>query len=188
MSYGKNINWRANGYGPEERIVAGTPGVGVTAEHFTADGHNYVTKLTVNGVLPAIAGGAALGVGLLAYTFPAGVHMVQATRLSLALTAADGNVDADTPEISLGTVIVTGAVATMTTASWEDILTAAIMNNCTGTVEENAALPSAGHIISQAASSKAVYINVADTWAASGEAAMAVTGEVWIAWNYLNDT
>ena len=54
-------------------IDIGTAGVGVTAVTH-GDGYNMVTVLTMAGaVLPSIAGGAALAVGLLVFTFPAGV-------------------------------------------------------------------------------------------------------------------
>jgi len=186
MSYADNIRYRPNGYGPKA-VQIGTVPTGVVAEHFTADGHHYVTKLTLDTVFPAIAGGAALGVGKLVYTFPTGVHSLKVAGMNIAMTAADGNIDDDTPELSLGSVIVVGAVATMTTATWEDILTAQVAV-CDGTAEVKTLVSAtAGHIVNEAAGVKAVFLNVADTWAASGETALPVTGEIWLEWVKLSD-
>ena len=96
---------------------AGTAGTGTTAEHFTSDGKNFVTKLTVAGTMPDIPGGVALGLGLLAFTFPAGVHALKVARMSLALQQTEANITSDTPEISLGSVICVGVVETMTTGT-----------------------------------------------------------------------
>jgi hypothetical protein len=175
----QDINFRAI-----TTAEAGTAGVGVTAEHFTADGKNFITKLTVAGTMPTVVG--TIGVGLLAYTFPAGVHALKLARMSLALQETENtNVTADTPEISLGSVIVVGAVATMTTATWEDIMTAQVAGDCDGAVEEKTLLvATAGHLVNEAAGVKKVHINIADIWAGS-EAGLTVTGEVWLEWSRL---
>jgi hypothetical protein len=172
----QDINFRAI-----TAAEAGTAGVGTTAEHFTADGKNFVTKLTVAGTMPAVTG--TIGVGLLAFTFPAGVHALKVARMSLALQEiTNTNITNDTPEISLGSVIVVGAVATMTTATWEDIMTAQVAGDCDGAVEEKTLLVStAGHLINEAAGVKAVFINIADIWAGA-EPDMTVTGEIWLEW------
>lgn len=187
MSYSETIKWNKS-YGPLTGGPAlGTAGVGCSAKHFTTDGFHITTKLTVAGTMPAIAGGAALGVGLLGFTFPTGVHSLKVVGINLALQQTEGNVDADTPELSLGSVIVVGAVATMTTATWEDILTAQVMNDCDGTAEVKTLVSAtAGHIVNEAAGVKAVFINIADTWAASGEALMGVDGTIWFEWTRLS--
>jgi hypothetical protein len=181
MGYASDINWRKS-YGPQPRFSIGTPGVGVTADHFTVDGYHILTRLTLDAVFPAIAGGAALGVGLQVYTFPAGVHRLLSERIKIALTALDGNIDDDTPELSLGDTIVSGAVATMTTPAWENLLTAQVAV-CDGTVEDKTLLQvTAAHLVNEAAGDKDVFLNVADTWATSGEAALPITGEIWLEW------
>lgn len=182
MSYDADvIKWRKS-YGFRQSTAVGTQAPGFEATHYTSDGYHYVTKLTVNKAFPAIAGGASLGVGLLAFTFPTGVHLVKFAGINVSLTQTEGNVNADTPELSLGTVIVVGAVATMTTGTWEDILTAQVMNNCTGTKEVTTiVVPDAG-IVSLVGGVKAMYLNIADGWAASGDAALLAEGEIWIEW------
>lgn len=179
MSYAEDINWRKS-YGPKPGFRLGTTGVGVTADHFTVDGYHILTRLTLDAAFPAVTG--SLGVGLLVYTFPAGVHRLLAGRIKLALTALDGNIDADQPELSLGDTIVTGAVVTMTTAAWENLLTAQVPANCSGGVTDKAILQvTAGHLLNEAAGKKVVFLNVADGWAGA-EAALPITGEIWLDW------
>ncbi len=186
MAFSSLIKWQGYGLGPRKRMALGTLGVGVTADHFTTDGHNIVTRLKVAGVMPAIVGGTNLGVGLLVYTFPAGVHSVKVARIDIALQQVDGNVTADTPKLGVGSVIATGAVTDLTgTAGFDDILTEQTMNDSDGTKEDKAiVMPTAGHIVNETAGVKAVHVNAADGWAASGDATLGVAGDVWLEWTY----
>ncbi len=179
MGYASDINWRKS-YGPKPGFSIGTPGVGVVADHFTVDGYHILTRLTVDGVFPAVTG--SIGVTLKVFEFPAGVHRLLAGRMKIALTALDGNVDADAPELSLGDTAVTGAVVTMTTAAWENLLTAQVPTNCSGSVTDKAILQvTAAHLLNEAAGDKDVFLNVADAWAGA-EAALPITGEIWLDW------
>ena len=182
MSYADDINWRKS-YGPKPGFALGTTGVGVVADHFTVDGYNIITRLTVNGVMPAITG--TIAVGLLVYTFPAGVHSLKSGRIKIALTALDGNIDDDTPELGLGDTIASGAVATLgTTPAFENILTAQVAV-CNGTVEDKAILQiTAAHLMNEASGDKGVFLNLSDIWAGA-EAALPITGEVWLEWTRL---
>jgi len=185
MSYSENMKWNKS-YGPlTGRPVLGTLGVGVSAKHYTLDGFHILTKLTVNGVLPAVTG--SLAVGLLAYTFPAGVHSLKLARIALALQQADGTITADVPLLGLGSVIASGAVIVLNgTAGFDDILTEQAMDDCDGTVEDvTLIMPTAGHIVNEAAGVKAVYINAADAWTGT-ETACGVVGEVWLEWTRLS--
>lgn len=180
-------NARFMGTAPKTSIGVGTANTGVTAEEF-GDGVNHRTVLTVNTTLPAIAGGADLAVGKLLYTLPAGVQVIDAALMSLAITQTEGNINADTPDGGLGTVIGTGAVATLDgTATFEDILTGQTFNNCTGTAEVKAAAPTGGvALLIGASDAKTIHFNVADGWAASGDAGALLTGTVTILWRTLS--
>lgn len=164
----------------------GTVPSGVTAAEY---GNGYVqhTRLTLSTTLPAIAGGANLGVGKLIYTFPAGEIVIESAYMSIALTAADGNIDADTPDVGLGTVIASGVVAVLSgTATFENIITGQTATNCTGTATVKTAEPTAGvGLVIAAAGAHTVYLNVADGWAASGETACPVTGTVALNWRFM---
>jgi len=161
----------------------GTVATGVTAVEYGTD-REHITVLTINSTMPAIAGGAALAVGKLLYTLPTGVQEIEACDISVALTAVDGNIDADTPDVGIGMVIASGAVAVLSgTATFENILTGQTATNCTGTAIA-AAVNTDLAVASSAA--KTIYLNIADTWAASGEAALPVTGTVTIKWSTIS--
>lgn len=184
MSISSIVKNRWGQRGPVSGVRIGTTGAGTRAFHYTSDGKNFVTKLVVDGVMPAIVGGTNLSVGLLVFTFPAGVHSLKVVRMSIGLTQSEGNVNSDTPKIGIGDIIGVGAVTDLTgTAGFDNILTEQTANNCTGTVEEKTlVMPTAGHIVNESAGVKDVWINVADGWAASGDAALGVAGEVWLEW------
>ena len=181
-----SVKWRKK-YGPVQGLRLGTLGVGVTAEHFTADGKNIVTKLTMTGdaVMPAVTG--TLSVGLLIWTFPAGVHSLKVARIAVGLTQAGSLVGADTPEVGLGDTIGSGANSALSSvAASENILLGQAANNVTGTVEDKTIVsPSAGNIVNEAAGRKAVYLNIADGWAGA-DAGIVPSGSVWLEWTMLS--
>lgn len=164
----------------------GTANTGTTAVEY-GDGYNHVTVLTVNTTLPAIAGGANLAVGKLLYTLPAGVQMIECAYMSLAITQTEGHITNDTPDGGLGTVIASGVVATLDgTATFENILTGQTFNDCDGTAEVKTLIPTANvPLIREAGDAKTVHFNVADGWAASGDAAALLTGTVTLVWRTL---
>ena len=161
----------------------GTVATGVTAVEF-GDGVNHRTVLTVDTTLPAIAGGANLAVGKLLYTFPAGAIVQEAAYMSLAITQSEGNINADTPDGGLGTTIASGVVNVLGgTAAFENILTGQTFNDCNGTAEVKTVKTS---LVIEAGDNHTVYFNVADGWAASGDAAAALAGTVVLHWRFMN--
>jgi len=163
--------------------VGTASGTYATAAEY-GDNVYHKTVLTLSGALPAIAGGANLAVGRLLYTFPAGDIRVHTAALKgVTIKQTQGNITADTPDLGLGTVIASGAVATLDgTATFENILTGQTMNDCNGTAE-NFGVGSTLYI--KAADAHTIYLNVADGWAASGDAAAAIGGSVILTWEYL---
>lgn len=153
------------------------------AEEF-GDKRHHVTVLTVQGALPAIAGGANLAVGRLLYTFPAGAIRIHGAHMNIAITQTQGNITADTPDGGLGTTIASGAVALLSgTAAFENILTGQTFNDCNGTAEV-ATVDSA--LILAAADDHTVYFNVADGWAASGDTGALFAGKVVLEWTLMS--
>lgn len=147
------------------------------------DGYNHTSVITVNTTLPAIAGGANLAIGKLIYTFPTGACIVGLTYMSIAITQTQGNINADTPDVGLGTTIASGVVATLAgTAAFENILTGQTAANCTGTAT---VASTANHTNIDAADDHTMYLNVADGWAASGDAAALLTGTIVVNWQFL---
>ncbi len=148
------------------------------------DGFQHTTTLTVSSTLPAIAGGAALSVGKLLYTFPAGAIIVNAAYMSMGITQSEAHIDADTPDVGLGTVIAAGANALLSdTSGAENILTGQTAGDCLGT----AAVKTVANqvLVIEASDPHTLYFNVADDWAASGDAAAAIAGTVVINWQFM---
>ena len=162
----------------------GTVGTGTTAVEI-GNGNSHITTLTVAGVLPAITGGVDQATGLLLYTFPAGAIIVNHAYISMAVTQSAGNITADTPEVGLGTVIGTGAVAVLST-TFEDIITGQVAADCNGTATVKTAIPTAAvPFVIEAAAAHTIHFNVADGFAASGDAAATVAGTVVIDWSFV---
>ena len=160
----------------------GTNGAYGTVEEY-GDGNYHKTVLTLAGAFGAIAGGAALAVGRLIYTFPAGVIRVHSVAVnSLAIQQTGGNVTADTPEIGIGSTIGTGANATLGTTT-DDMLAGVAIADCDGTAILRVGTST---FTALAAAAHTVHLNIADTWAASGDAALGFAGEVVITWEFLS--
>ena len=162
----------------------GTVGTNVTATEY-GDGKNHATKLTLAAVAITVGDNAALGVGSLIYTFPTGIIHLNSSNANLAMTTVEG-VD-DTPEMGLGTVIASGANATLGAvgATSENIAGPFVLadtNGTTGLMEQH----TVGTLIIAAADVHAVFLNFADTWANVSDASSTITGTVWLNWTLLN--
>lgn len=164
----------------------GTAETGITAVHH-GDGTNMRAVLTLDTTLPAIAGGAALGVGKLLYTLPAGAVLVNDAYMSVAITQTDGNIDADTPDVGIGTVIASGAVSVLGgTTTFENIITGQTAADCDGTATVKTTAPTAGTKFAvETGDAHTLHLNVADTWAASGDAGALLTGTVIIDYTFV---
>jgi hypothetical protein len=166
---------------------SGTANTGTTPAEY-GDGRNHTTVLTVSTTLPAIAGGAALAVGKLLYTFPAGAIVIREVYMSMAITQTQGNINANTPDVGLGTVIGSGANALLSAVGHtsENILTGQTAANCTGTATVKTIAPALDEVVIEAGDAHTVYFNAAATWAASGDAAALLTGTIVINWAFMN--
>lgn len=164
----------------------GTAATGSTVLHY-GDGINMRAVLTVDTTLPAIAGGANLAVGKLLYTLPAGANLIKSAYMSMAITQTDGNINADTPDVGLGTVIASGVVAVLGgTATFENIITGQTAANCTGTATVKTSAPTAGTALAiETGDAHTIYFNAADGWAASGDAGALLTGTVIIDYTFV---
>jgi hypothetical protein len=164
----------------------GTPETGVTATHESADGVHYVTTLTFAALaMPAIVAAADEAHGKLLYTFPAGVHSHKVTNMDVALQGG-GVVDADAPEVGIGSVIATGAVAVLAT-TFEDYIEGVVATDCDGTATVKMTPATAGYGTgisnNESGSVKALHLNVADGWA--GADTLDATGTVTFEWTII---
>lgn len=167
----------------------GTAGTGITAVE-SGDGVNHVTTLTLASFdLGAIAAAAAEATGALIYTFPAGVHLHKVSYMSIGVVGAAG-VAADTPDLGVGSVIATGAVATLDgTGTFEDYITGQTMTDMAGTASVVGPIGATAGILTgislnKAADVKAVHLNIADTWAAASATTLA-SGTIVLEWTTL---
>lgn len=166
------------------RGTVGAPGGSYAQVTEYGDKHNRVTVIDFQTTFPAIAGGANLAVGKLLYTLPAGACVIEASRLNVAIAGAAA-IQADTPDIGLGTTIASGVVAVLGgTAAFENILTGQTMTDCDETVTDAAV---GTQLVIASGGDHTVYLNVADGWAAGGDAAADVYGRVILHWRYLGD-
>lgn len=143
----------------------------------------FRTKLYVNTTLGAIAGGANLALGKLILTLPSLECVILAAAMSLAIKQTEAHITADTPDIGLGTTLASGVQALLSGvgATAENILTGQTAADCNGTatVETVANQPLA---LTTGGVNKTIYANVADGWAASGDAAAKLYGTVELWW------
>jgi hypothetical protein len=168
----------------------GTLGTGVTAVE-KGDGVHHVTVLTLTNVdLGAIAGAAAEATGALIYTFPAGSHIHTVTTLSVGVVG-DVGVQADTPDLGIGSVVGSGANATLNAvgSTSEDYVTGQTMTDANGTPTNFGPTGATAGVLTDIslnhpAAVKTMYLNIADTWAAAS-AALLASGVVIIEWTTL---
>jgi hypothetical protein len=166
--------------------VPGALNAGTSVREYKA-GNQFSTVIDINTTLPAIAGGANLGVGKLLYTLPAGICIIDSASMSVGITQTQGNINADTPDVGVGTVIASGAVALLSgTATFENIITGQTAANCTGSKTVATTIPTAAvPLVINSGDAHTVHLNVADGWAASGDAAAILRGRVVLNWRHM---
>lgn len=163
---------------------AGTAGTNVTAVEI-GDGAVHTTILTLSSVAITIGDNADLGVGAIIYTLPAGVQFIDYAYLSVALTATDVANQTDTPEIGLGTVIASGAVAVLAT-TFENIIEGAAVADCNGTAKVIADVPTANiPLVRLSGDAKTIHLNYADGWADGTVQTATASGTVVLKWTHL---
>lgn len=162
----------------------GVAGTGTTAVEY-GDGYQHTTVLTVDSVLPAITGGVDQATGKLLYTLPAGACIINNAYMSMAITQSESHINADTPDIGLGTTIGSGANATLDAVGTdaENILTGQTATNCTGT--PNIKTVADQVLVVEAGDNHTVYFNAADGWAADGDTAAVLEGTVVLHWQFM---
>jgi hypothetical protein len=173
--------------------VSGPGVVGVAATNVTAqelgDARTHTTVLTLGpaAVLPAIAGGAALALGVLLYTLPAGAQVIEACHTNVAIQdSGGGHITANTPVVGVGTTIASGAVAVLSgTAAFQNINAGVAAADCNGTptVDTSVATASPFQLVTEVGGAKNIYLNVAATWSASGDPGALLSGTITIRWN-----
>jgi hypothetical protein len=167
----------------------GTANTGVTAVEY-GDGYNHTTVLTVSqadALTPA--DNASLADGYKIYTFPAGEIIVESAYMSMALTSPSTEQASDTPDVGLGTVTGSGAVAVLGgTATFENIITGQTAADANGTATVKTATPTAGvPLVIATAGAHTVFFNAADGWAddTGGDLDIDIAGTVVLNWRFM---
>ena len=164
-------------------VNVGTVGTSYGSVVEEGTGSFHKTTITLAGAFGAIGGGANLALGRLIYTFPAGVIRVNSVATnSVVLQETESHINADTPELGIGSTIGTGINATLT-GTTDDILAGVAVTDCDGTAIIRV---DTSTFTMLAAAAHTVHLNIADDWAASGDAALGFTGDVVITWELLS--
>lgn len=161
----------------------GTAGTNCTAVEY-GDGYHHITVLTLTAaeLTPTIPADAE-GAGAIIYTFPAGVYVGKSCHMDITAGVMDTATNA--VDLGIGSVIVTGDVATLTTATWEDWVTGQTVANAGTFVKEKSTVMTAGQpLLFETGGSHVLHVNTAATWNATVGTA-SVTGTVTFAWEFL---
>lgn len=166
----------------------GTPGTGVTAVE-RGDGTRHKSILTLEDfAVGNSADGASLALGAVFYTLPAGALIIRAAYMAVGLTLADA-VQTDTPEIGIGTVVGSGANATLGAvgATSENVFEGTAVADVAGTVFTGFKGPTAGvPLLLAAGDPHTLFLNVADGWAnLSGPSAITADGTIVLLWDFV---
>lgn len=161
----------------------GSAEAGVVATE-SGDKDFHKTSLTLTNVnLGTIAGAANEATGALVYTLPAGNVQIIGAYMAIELTNTDGNIDADTPDLGVGTTVASGAVAVLGgTAAFENIITGQTAGDVNGAATR--ALVDVALQI-DAAADRTVYLNVADGWAGAETTGVVANGNITLIWTYV---
>lgn len=181
--------------------VGSVTGNTVAAEY--GDGINHLTVLTMTAFAIGTSGDATnVSIGAKFYTWPTGVDvLIEWATLDGGITAAI-DVTTDTPEVGIGTVTATaGGAATLTTATWENIMDGgatrgpttggdqvAVAPDVAGTAFRKMSLSTVSPIIkASGGQARDLFLNVADGWAnVTAAGAVTFTGKIALKWTVIS--
>lgn len=187
--------YNGSSWGP----AGGTVGASTVVANEYGAGVDRMTVLTLTSFAIGTSGdNANLAIGAKFYTWPTGLNiLVEWAALSGGITAAI-SATADTPEVGIGTVIASGANATLTTATWENLIdggasgsgvdAAAVAPDVAGTVFHKKSLSTVTPIIkATGGAARDLFLNVADGWAnVDAAGAVTFTGKIILKWTVLS--
>lgn len=162
------------------------------------DGQNHLTKLAMTAfAIGNSADNADLALGAKFYTWPTSVDvLVENAVIDGGVTCAI-SVTTDTPEVGIGTVVASGANATLTTATWENLVdggasgssvdAADVAPDVAGTVLRKKNLTTVQPIIkASGGAARDLFLNIAATWAdVTAAGACTFTGNIWLKWRII---
>lgn len=152
-----------------------TAPTGVTVTHYPIF-PEVVSKLAIN---TTIEGGdnASLAVGKAIFLPGVGAVVLEA-EMNVTLAHQD-TIKTDTPDVGLGTVIASGAVALLGgTGTFENIIT----GQTSGAIDGTNPIIACNRNLVQSVTANGVFLNIADGWANVTDLTIAITGTVWLRW------
>jgi len=166
-------------------------------EHFPYGGSKFRTIVTLtdqplNGAATAAA--TALAFGELLFDFSDGTASgsggfdiyVNSSFMNIDLTDSTSGAPnaADTPDVGLGTVVASGAVAVLSgTGTFEDLLTGQTATDCNGTAIKATEATANAYTATEQVTARGCYLNVADTWTGiMGAEKLLANGTIIVDW------
>jgi len=180
----------ASNYVRQKTAIGSTPSTisTITTVEY-GDGRDITVELTLtNFVVGALAGaGAALAMGNIIYTLPAGAQFTTVAYKNISLTAAGTAVAVD---LGIGSIVGTGAQSVLSGvgATAEDYLTgvATTTGASGGTAVAQMVAVTATIATNIAASVKDIFLNGAGTWNANNTGNLTATGLVTIKYTLMS--
>ena len=164
----------------------GTAGTGVTAVEY-GDGFNHVTVLTITAaaLAPTTVPADAEGIGVIIYTFPAGVYAGSGIHVDLTAFTGTGLAATNAVDFGFGSLIASGDIATLSTAAMEDWLTGQTIADISSPATEKSTIMTGGaDLLFESAGSHVLNLNMAGTWNDTFTDPLA-TATVTIYWTFL---
>ena len=157
----------------------GTAGTGVTAVEY-GDSYRHITHLTVDTTIAAIVKGAN-DYGILVYTLPTSAQIIKSAYMSMALDSVATDIEDDTPDVGIGTVMASGTNGDLSApATDDDIIVGTGAADCKGT----ATVLTVGNqvLVIETASAHTVNFNFAATWTSGGDLLCGIKGTIILEW------
>jgi hypothetical protein len=118
-----------------------------------------------------------------AFFVPPENSVVQEAEMNVTVLHSDAAAQDETPDVGLGTVIGSGAVAVLGgTATFENIIT----GQTSGVIDGTNAIHACNRNLCQVLTANGVFLNLAAAWDDVTETVMQVTGEVFLRWRMPN--
>lgn len=163
----------------------GTAGTNATVTEF-GDGHTNTAVITLSSVANIIGDNVSLAKGNLIYTLPGGALLVNSAFMSVGITLTTGTPTTDAPDVGIGTVIASGAIATLTTGTFENIITGQTATDIAGTATVKTAIPTAAvPFVIETGAAHTIHLNYADAWADVSDTACTISGTVIINYTFM---
>lgn len=170
-------------FGSQNKGTKATPATGTITEKTWGGDNRYFTEINIDDLSLIVTTNASKADGKLIYTLPAGNIIIKSAAMKIGIVGTGSANAADTPDLGIGTVVATGAVAVLSgTGTFENIMTGQTVSACDGT----AVLNSVDTILAIASSAAhTIYLNIADGWAGV-DAGMLASGRVVIEWCFMD--